>query len=99
MEIPTVSKSSRLQWRSSTARSDYDPNIDSIVRVEARRLRAKLKVYYEEGAGRSDPVLIGTAAGQLCPDLPLVGTRPQGLDQKSALQRSRAVRRLPCCRS
>src|SRR5450755_1431481 len=39
--------------------SDYDPNIDAIVRVEARRLRAKLKAYYEEEPGRSDPVLIG----------------------------------------
>src|SRR6201982_2792885 len=27
--------------------SKYDPNIDAIVRVEARRLRAKLKEYYE----------------------------------------------------
>jgi TolB-like protein/Flp pilus assembly protein TadD len=35
----------------------YDPRIDSVVRVEARRLRAKLKRYYE-GAGRADPVLI-----------------------------------------
>ena len=26
--------------------SEYDPNIDAIVRVEARRLRAKLKAYY-----------------------------------------------------
>src|SRR5215469_5823528 len=28
--------------------ADYDPNIDAIVRVEARRLRSKLKAYYEE---------------------------------------------------
>ena len=51
--------------------SDYDPNIDAIVRVEARRLRAKLKAYYEEGPGRDDPVLIATTAGQLCADLPM----------------------------
>ena len=25
--------------------ADYDPNVDAIVRVEARRLRAKLKAY------------------------------------------------------
>ena len=32
--------------------SDYDPRLDSIVRVEARRLRAKLAEYYQaEGAG------------------------------------------------
>jgi hypothetical protein len=39
--------------------SDYDPNIDAIVTVEARRLRAKLKAYYENEPGRNDPVLIG----------------------------------------
>src|ERR1700751_855814 len=39
--------------------SEYDPNVDAIVRVEARRLRAKLKAYYEEGPGSVDPVLIG----------------------------------------
>lgn len=47
--------------------SDYDPNIDAIVRVEARRLRSKLKAYYEEGAGRSDPVLIGLRPGSYVP--------------------------------
>ena len=32
--------------------SEYDPRLDSIVRVEARRLRAKLAEYYEaDGAG------------------------------------------------
>ena len=29
---------------------DYDPRVDPIVRVEARRLRAKLKAYYAAGA-------------------------------------------------
>jgi adenylate cyclase len=46
--------------------SDYDPNIDAIVRVEARRLRAKLKEYYE-GPGRNDPVLIGLRPGSYVP--------------------------------
>ncbi|MBX7187761.1 MAG: tetratricopeptide repeat protein [Vicinamibacteria bacterium] len=44
----------------------YDPNIDSIVRVEARRLRAKLKTYYE-GSGSGDPVLIGLRPGSYVP--------------------------------
>src|ERR1700747_1996204 len=35
--------------------SKYDPNVDAIVRVEARRLRTKLKQYYED-PGRNDPV-------------------------------------------
>ena len=33
-------------------KQSYDPRVDPIVRVEARRLRAKLKAYYEgDGAG------------------------------------------------
>jgi serine/threonine-protein kinase len=47
--------------------SDYDPNIDAIVRVEARRLRAKLKAYYEEGPGTGDPVLIALRPGNYVP--------------------------------
>src|ERR1700761_4461125 len=47
--------------------SEYDPNIDAIVRVEARRLRAKLKTYYEEGQGTVDPVLIGLRPGSYVP--------------------------------
>src|SRR6201996_6672427 len=47
--------------------SEYDSNIDAIVRVEARRLRAKLKAYYEEGPGTVDPVLIGLRPGSYVP--------------------------------
>src|ERR1700757_4136027 len=47
--------------------SEYDPNIDAIVRVEARRLRAKLKAYYEEGQGKGDRVLIGLRPGNYVP--------------------------------
>lgn len=35
----------------------FDPRIDSIVRVEARRLRERLKKYYSE-EGRNDPLII-----------------------------------------
>ena len=42
--------------------SDYDPRLDSIVRVEARRLRSKLAEYYE-GPGRADPVVIRVEKG------------------------------------
>lgn len=34
---------------------NFDPMLDSIVRVEAARLRAKLREYYD-GAGRADPL-------------------------------------------
>ena len=47
--------------------SEYDSNIDAIVRVEARRLRAKLKAYYDEEPGAVDPVLIGLRPGSYVP--------------------------------
>ena len=37
--------------------ADYDPRVDPIVRVEARRLRAKLEAYYAS-TGKNDAVLI-----------------------------------------
>jgi TolB-like protein len=42
--------------------TDYDPRIDSIVRVEARRLRSKLAEYYE-GPGAADPLVIRIEKG------------------------------------
>jgi serine/threonine-protein kinase len=56
--------------------SEYDPNIDAIVRVEARRLRAKLKAYYEEGQGTADPVLIGLRPGSYVPIFRWLDTQP-----------------------
>jgi adenylate cyclase len=56
--------------------SDYDPNIDAIVRVQARRLRAKLKAYYEEGAGKNDPVLIALRPGRYLPIFRWLETQP-----------------------
>ncbi|MEO8052650.1 MAG: tetratricopeptide repeat protein [Acidobacteriota bacterium] len=47
-------------------KSDYDPRIDPIVRVEARRLRAKLKAYYAS-AGRGDSIMIGLPKGAYLP--------------------------------
>src|SRR5205809_1118127 len=44
----------------------YDPHIDSIVRVEAQRLRRKLKQYYE-GPGANDPVLLDFQPGSYAP--------------------------------
>lgn len=44
----------------------FDPRIDSIVRVEARRLRYKLEKYYEH-EGPSDPVLIQFRKGCYVP--------------------------------
>jgi serine/threonine-protein kinase len=47
-------------------KSSFDPRMDPIVRVEARRLRSKLKAYYE-GDGRGDPVLIEFPPGSYAP--------------------------------
>jgi TolB-like protein len=44
----------------------YDPRLDPIVRVEARRLRAKLLAYYE-GEGKDDEVVIDFPKGTYQP--------------------------------
>jgi hypothetical protein len=46
--------------------SSYHPSEDSIVRSEARRLRSKLKEYYDS-VGKSDPVLIHYRPGSYVP--------------------------------
>lgn len=45
---------------------DYDPRVDPIVRVEARRLRDKLKDYYKS-AGKTDALLIEFPKGAYTP--------------------------------
>ena len=49
---------------------DYDPRIDSTVRVEARRLRRKLDAYYA-GPGRHDAVIVSIPIGGYAPCLRL----------------------------
>jgi adenylate cyclase len=51
----------------------FDPRIDSIVRVEARRLRSKLERYYQT-EGREDPVVILFRKGSY---VPVIMTREQ----------------------
>ncbi len=46
--------------------ADYDPRVDSIVRVEAQRLRRKLREYYQDD-GRMDPVVISLPPGGYAP--------------------------------
>jgi TolB-like protein len=46
--------------------ADYDPRLDPIVRVEARRLRAKLEEYYS-GPGREEPIRFEYARGSYLP--------------------------------
>ena len=71
---------------------DYDPRIDPIVRVEARRLRAKLKAYYTS-PGRGDQIMIGLPKGAYLPffktraaaaqDSPALAAVPKGSAKKS----------------
>jgi hypothetical protein len=42
--------------------SDFDPQLDSIIRVQAGRLRSKLAKYYESG-GANDPILVDLPKG------------------------------------
>lgn len=53
----------------------YDPRVDPIVRVEARRLRQKLKAYYE-GDGRADAIAIEFTAGSYAPRIGARGNAP-----------------------
>jgi adenylate cyclase len=46
--------------------SSYDPRTDSIVRVEAQRLRRKLREYYQ-AHGSADPIWISLQAGSYVP--------------------------------
>ncbi len=54
----------------------FDPRVDPVVRVEARRLRFKLRDYYE-GEGRGDPVVIDLPKGSY---VPAFRPRPPAVD-------------------
>jgi TolB-like protein/Tfp pilus assembly protein PilF len=60
---------------------DFDPNMDSIVRVEAGRLRTKLRDYYQ-AHGTADPVIIELPLGTYAPVMrrrgTAVGDAPKG---------------------
>ena len=47
-------------------RSDYDPRIDSVVRVQAGRLRTKLQEYYT-AEGKNDQIVIDLPKGHYHP--------------------------------
>ena len=48
--------------------ASFDPRVESIVRVEAKRLRRKLDEYYRNG-GADDPVLIAFRTGSYVPEI------------------------------
>jgi hypothetical protein len=62
--------------------SDFDPQADPIVRVEAGRLRAALARYYS-GVGRNDPLLIDLPRGSYAPNFRrrTLGSRARPIDR------------------
>ena len=58
-------------------KQSYDPRMDPIVRVEARRLRSKLKAYYE-GDGCCDPIVIEFLRGSYAPHIREAAEVPAG---------------------
>lgn len=54
----------------------YDSRIDPIVRVEARRLRTKLRAYYDK-YGQNDPVVLDLPKGRYAPLFRMRQTRGQ----------------------
>jgi serine/threonine-protein kinase len=70
-------------------KGDYDPRTDPIVRVEARRLRSKLKAYYTS-SGKPDCVLIELPKGAYVPSF-RIRVRSQPLPADAAGERSIAV--------
>lgn len=55
--------------------ADYDPTVDATVRVEASRLRTRLREYYDT-QGKHDPVLIEIPKGGYAPLFTQIATEP-----------------------
>jgi hypothetical protein len=58
-------------------KSDFDPKIDPIVRVQSHRLRIKLKEYYDV-EGKHDPILIQIPKGHYLPTFEVVPSTQTG---------------------
>ena len=67
--------------------SNYDPRLDSLVRVEARRLRTALEAYYQ-AEGHDDPVFIEFTKGSYVPSF-----RENQPPASTAAVRSKRIRR------
>lgn len=73
--------------------SEYDPRLDSIVRVEARRLRSKLAEYYD-GEGAADAIRIRLVKGTYAPTFERRG--PAAVPAPASdVPRTSAARRMP----
>lgn len=70
----------------------YDPRVDPIVRVEARRLRAKLRKYYETD-GREDAIVIEYPKGAYVPQF--LSRSAREAQQEREVSGSRTIAVLP----
>jgi hypothetical protein len=66
-------------------RSDFDPRIDPIVRVQSHRLRVKLKEYYQT-EGISDPVLIHFPKGHYVPSFAIASPAAPEISESPTVQ-------------
>lgn len=71
--------------------TSYDPNIDSLVRVEASRLHSKLKAYYDD-EGREDAIRIELPKGGYAPTFVPVAAPAEPVRQVKAPAPFRAPR-------
>jgi TolB-like protein len=71
---------------------DYDPRLDPIVRVEARRLRMKLRKYYDT-EGRDDRIRIEYPKGSYVPAISPF--RPEDMNAERSGELRRAIVVLP----
>jgi hypothetical protein len=79
--------------------TDFDGGTDPVVRVDARRLRDKLREYYE---GRSDPVVISLPKGSYVPSFEAIPALPTDTARPVAVtgpQEGRPVTRLSRART
>jgi len=63
--------------------ASYDPGVDPVVRLEARRLRLKLAEYYQR-EGLDDPVIIDVPKGAYVPDFRFRRALEAGVEPRQA---------------
>jgi TolB-like protein len=73
---------------------NFDPRMDPIVRVQARRLRMRLASYYQN-EGHADPVIIELPKGGYAPIFKAAGTTPAKKPLSTALFNRNTVLVLP----
>jgi hypothetical protein len=68
---------------------NFDPRIDSVVRVQAGRLRSKLHEYYEL-EGKSDPIVIDLPKGHYTPTFSCADQQETAASEKPVLEGRRS---------